>query len=112
MSPQSAAKKKYAYLLQFAYEFPQNFPEEALEVMREIRKNHMNEAIIFSFIERYDYVQYTLEHFQKTDDPIPLQMLLRSYMSKFDAYVELVPELSFIWSPGFKARCQKVLELK
>jgi len=99
-----------AYLLQFAYEMPDNFPFWAKDIMRKLRKEHHSEVVFFPFIERYDYLMMGFSHFKATGNPGLLITLLEGHMVDFDKAVQELPILALIWSPGLKARCLKVLK--
>ena len=112
MSRASFKVKEYAYLLQFAHNIPDIFPERAKNIMLHQIKHHRAEVYVFAFLEKYDYVMFALEVFRNTDDNSLLAYVLSQTSGFINDMVKEVPELSLIWSPGFKARCQKVLELK
>lgn len=53
------------YLLQFCLESPASFPEDAQEVMTELRRKNRREALAFMALEHWEYFLYALEQYRE-----------------------------------------------
>lgn len=80
-----------AFLLQFCLEPSDSFPEEAQKVMQELAKDNYNEALVFELIERWDYILYALEQYNKFQNEKILVHVLRSHMSRLSEIADIFP---------------------
>ncbi len=82
-----------AFLLQFCLDDPDCFPDEAREIMAELKKEKYQEAILFKFIENLDYLLYAIEQYQEQGYTPILISVLTNTKPNFDFCKKANPEL-------------------
>lgn len=92
-------KLERAFLLQFAEECPECFPEEAKNVMREIREHNHFEIMLFKALERLDYLFYACESCHLKDDDVILTEVIENSKRELDKACAMCPIISeVLWT--------------
>ena len=89
-----------AFLLQFALKNPSNFPFDARIIMAELASVNYMEARMFQAVERFDYLLYPYEHYERDGNPWPLVWTLRNQAKHLDRLAAETPEEGGL--PGFR----------
>lgn len=82
-----------AFLLQFCLENAECFPEEAREIMANLKKNKYREAVFFQFIEHWDYLLYAVEQYQERKNTEILAEVIERSRRMTNDFKETIPEL-------------------
>jgi hypothetical protein len=102
---------KRAYLLQFCLGGQELWPDDARRMMTRLRRNNHNEALLFQAIERWDYLMYVLELYQRTENVEPLVQVLRHQVPWFVRLSEELPGFKQeIWTTNMATWCLNLLE--
>lgn len=112
LSRSDFARCLQAFLLQFAARDTfGEFPTNTQAILRMLSQKRMPEALIFEGIERYDYVLYAAEQYQRRGNTIVMVQVLRNQVARLDRIAELVPGFGLVvWSPEIRTWASAVLE--
>jgi 5'-deoxynucleotidase YfbR-like HD superfamily hydrolase len=101
-----------AFLLQFAAKSFQNFPEHAQHQMRYLLRNCSNEVYAFEAVERWDYLLYAIEQYQKFGNEKILVQVLRHQIHHLDRLTSSLPGFGeIIWTEEVRVTLSKFLHL-
>lgn len=101
-----------AFLLQFVAkpEAVAKLPKDAREIIGDLAQTRADEALLFSALERWDYVLYAIEQHQHLGNEFILAEVLGNQMPELDEYARRIPGFSQeIWTPGIRAWCVRFL---
>lgn len=105
---------KRSFLLQFVTSeesIPEEYSQEARDILRVLYHNRFREAIIFKGLEAFDYLFYGIEHLMTHQNPENLVWVLRVQFIRLNSFAELVPVFGeVIWTPERRAWCADFLE--
>lgn len=105
---ESAVYAERAFLLQQVEKSWEGFPNGAVRVLEELKKEHLVEARFFQGIERYDYLSYAMEH------PAEHGMLiwvLRNNALKLDNLAKIEPGFGeIVWTPAHSRWAEDILQ--
>ncbi len=82
-------KMKYAFLLQFAIDNPEEFPKDAREMMDEIRDKHYYEMLTFKALERFEYLFYPI--WMEKNHPHLLTWVIRNQLPSYQEFTNMLP---------------------
>ncbi len=83
------SKLEYAFLLQFAQDNPNCFPEKARLIMSKIYDVHYYEVIAFKALERFEYLFYPI--WMQEKHPYLLTWVIRRNLPKYQEYAQRLP---------------------
>ena len=98
-----------AFLLQFAFKDPEDFPSSARTEITELRKTKRNEALCFEAIERLDYVFYAIEQATEKNNTKILIQTLRHQLSHLNKLNQELPGFETIWTEEISQWAQQLL---
>ena len=99
-----------AFLLQFVQSCPVEFPQEAISIIEDLRKNNYYEVLAFKAIERWDYLFYPLEHSSEDACLHLLKAVARNQVPKLNEIADQLPGFrEEIWTPEIAAQFQTLL---
>lgn len=101
-----------AFLLQFALVNPENFPENAREIMSYLANHYELECYVFDAVERWDYVLYGIEQYKEHGHTKGLVQILRNQIPKLNLIADdLLPAFGkYIWTPAIRNSCQHFVD--
>lgn len=92
-----------AYLLQFAGQNFERFPDETKKVMEDLRQHRPMEILAFEAAERWDFVLYAAEQFRDRGNDVILSTVLQTHGPRLDELVEKLPGFGQeIWTPEIR----------
>ncbi|MDO8583831.1 MAG: hypothetical protein Q7R83_01490 [bacterium] len=93
-----------AFLLQCATLSLEHFPEDARNVVEQLKIEHPLEVLAFEAIERWDFVLYALEQYRERQNEMILSRVLRNHESRLDELAASLPGFgTVIWTPEIQA---------
>jgi hypothetical protein len=112
LEPEMFEQFKRAFLLQFALKNPESFPDDARDVMKQLRQHRTDECYAFDAVERWDYVLYAMEQNFKLGNAMVLTQTLRNQTPKLDALLNQLPGFGEeIWTKEIRKWCCSFLQL-
>lgn len=99
-----------AFLLQFCLRNPRQFPTVARKIMRELAVTHRREAIIFAFLEQYDYILYAVEQYHRRGNVKLLVTILQQNLHKIRRLVIEDDRLLWVWPPALHMELFSIME--
>lgn len=101
-----------AFLLQFVrkYAHADMFPAAAHTIMRELAASHAEEAGVFEFLERIDYLLYAREQFGRYGNPHFLREVFPNQVEKLDGLVAEFPFLDGLLWPELRKIGEAVVQ--
>ncbi len=100
-----------AYLLQYCLKDRNDFPEEAIAVMSELKKYKHIEALAFSAIENWDYLLYAMEQDRENRSSIILKRVTGNHLKQFEDFAQKLPGFrETIWTEKIAGNFAALLE--
>jgi hypothetical protein len=93
-----------SFLLQFCLDNPSCFPEDARAIMEELSLTRRNEALFFDGVQRYDYLHYAYECFDKRGITKILADVAENQIERMDEIACELPGFDMVvWTPERRA---------
>jgi hypothetical protein len=86
------------YLLQFCLGEIDQFPPEAQIIMQELKKEYWQEALLFRFLEEFDYLLYAEEQYVRFGVINLLEKMVTVHLPIINNLVEQLPYLERVWT--------------